>query len=122
MELDMPRQWQEQSTDNLSGGITDYVDNAPPSQSAIIENFVITRDRGIRVRDGSGIWSVTYPNLPGQRKVLQLFQLEEYIFAYTISLLIQMMVIAIGRLMMVVLRGHRYRLQQTLVINMDQTI
>jgi hypothetical protein len=83
MELDMPRQWQEQSTDNLSGGITDYVDNAPPSQSAIIENFVITRDRGIRVRDGSGIWSVTYPNLPGQRKALQLFQLEQYIFAYT---------------------------------------
>ena len=77
----MPRNWREHNADDLSGGITDYIDNASPSQSGVIENFVITRDQGIEVRYGSDIWNL-YP-LPNNLVALQLFQLEEYIFAYT---------------------------------------
>jgi hypothetical protein len=81
MRLDMPRNWQEIASDDMSGGITDYVDNAKPNQSALIENFMISRDRGLIVRDGSDQWNEA--PLPNSLEALQLFQLEEYIFAYT---------------------------------------
>ena len=77
----MPREWREENVDDLAGGITDYIDNAAPNESALIENFVITRDRGIQVRNGSDTWNLNA--LPNNLKALQLFQLEEYIFAYT---------------------------------------
>lgn len=75
------RVWNSESQDSFSGGITDYVDDAKINQSAIIENFIIGRDGGIEVRTGSGVWNLNA--LPNSLEALQLFQLEQYIFAYT---------------------------------------
>ena len=36
----MPRRWQEISNDDLSGGVTDYVDNASSNQSADITTLL----------------------------------------------------------------------------------
>lgn len=77
----MPRSWQEESVDDLSGGVTDYADDAASNQSASITNLIIARDKGLRVRDGSDLWNDN--TLPNGLEALQLFQLEEYIFAYT---------------------------------------
>lgn len=77
----MPRNFQSQGTESFVGGITDYPDNAGPSFSAELENFVIARDGTIEVRHGSSLWNLNA--LPGSLTALQLFQLESYIFAYT---------------------------------------
>lgn len=77
----MPRQFAEEMQDDMSGGQTDYPDNATPIQSALIENFVIDRDKSIIVRDGCELWNLNA--LPSSLEALQLFQLEQYIFAYT---------------------------------------
>lgn len=77
----MPRPWQSEEQEDFTGGITDYVDSAKPNQSALLENFVVARDGSIEVRHGSDIWNVN--PLPSSLTALQLFQLEEYIFAYT---------------------------------------
>lgn len=77
----MPREWSEEGQEEFIGGQSDYPQQAKYNQSALIENFDIARDGGIVVRNGSDKWNLTA--LPGGRTALQLFQLEEYIFAYT---------------------------------------
>lgn len=73
--------WLDEIQDDFIGGQSDYPTDANTAQSALIENFDIARDGGIVVRKGSERWNLTA--LPGGRTALQLFQLEQYIFAYT---------------------------------------
>ena len=60
----MALQSQQLVVSDFSGGITDYVLDAAPTQSYIIENLVINKNKKLESVPGSSIYNENYPQVP----------------------------------------------------------
>jgi len=60
----MPLANQQLVVNDFTGGITDYILDAGPNQSSVIENFVINKNKKLETVPGSDIYSNLYPQIP----------------------------------------------------------
>ena len=71
----MPLANQQLVVGDFSGGITDYVLDAQPNQSATIENLVINKNKKLETVTGSDIYNALYPQVPdGNVRITGLFK------------------------------------------------
>jgi len=71
----MPLANQQLVVGDFSGGITDYVLDAQPNQSATIENLVINKNKKLETVTGSDIYNALYPQIPdGNVRITGLFK------------------------------------------------
>jgi len=72
--------------DRFDFGITDYIYSGNKFQSELLDNFLITKERGIRTRPGSEVMDIDYPQLPtGNQKVNDVFVFRDTLFARSAS-------------------------------------
>jgi hypothetical protein len=71
----MPLANQQLVVGDFSGGITDYILDAQPNQSSVIENLVINKNRKLETVPGSDIYNALYPQIPdGAVRITGLFK------------------------------------------------
>lgn len=76
--------------DRFDFGITDYIYSGNKYQSELLDNFVITKERGIRTKPGSEFFDLDFPQLPtGNQRVNDFFVFRDTLFARSASKLYQ---------------------------------
>ena len=81
----MPLANQQLVVNDFTGGITDYILDASPNQSSVIENFVINKNKKLETVPGSDIYSTLYPQIPdGNVRIGGLFKtLDPNLYVYS---------------------------------------
>ena len=69
----------------FNGGITDFIYKAGPEFSEQCDNLIITKNFGLKQRQGSSIISDTYPRITGGKKITKLIDFNEAIMMKSLN-------------------------------------